>query len=507
MTLMGKGVKFACVALLSIHQFGCDGSDGNSFSDETRTHAPSEAVHDQSVRSSDRMWASRFLGTVDINYPNGRMVRTGAVLIDEQTVAMSASTLFGAESARVFWECCSPRDIAEVIGYDAALDIALVRIESPLTDPGPIPVRELPTEADIPLRIVFTLPLRFEEMVGYTELETQVVGLHEWSGYGEAIVFKSEPDIVLDGSIVVDHEGYPLAFLNGWGGSEHDLGIRFKRVLQIERHEPIKLSDFTPASAPAEHRSFAFAYHAQTLRNRKLYDDAYANLLISLELNPDQWLGLYELGVLQDMMGNDLQGAAETIRESIAAEGAWSESHYSLGLIEYKRGKYQDAIESLRLADQLDPFNPDVHQMLGLSLMELEGAESALPNMERAQDLAPDVYMYLSNLVYAYKEAGKPTMAHDRLLRFVDENPDDPEGRSGLAYYWIQQKEPKLALEQFEWLDRNTETTPEILVRVAFCLMETGDRLKAEETLDRLAAMDAEHGLLPVLRRRLEQDD
>ncbi len=504
---MGKGAKLACVVLLSTHLFGCNGSDGNSSGDDAQTREPSEALHDQSARSSDRMWASRFLGTVDIIYRNGRMVRTGAVLIDEQTVAMSASKLFGAESARVFWECCAPRDIAEVIGYDAALDIALVHIESPLTDPGTIPVRELPTGTDAPLRIVLALPLRIEEMVGYTELETQVVGLHEWSGYGEAIVFQSEPDIVLDGSIVVDHEGYPLAFLNGWGGSEHDLGIRFKRVLQVERHEPIKMSDFTPSSAPAEHRSFAFAYHAQTLRNREQYDDAYASLLDCLELNPDQWLGLYELGVLQDMMGNDLQGAAETMRESIAAEDAWSESHYSLGLIEYKRGKYQEAIESLRLADQLDPFNPDVHQMLGLSLMELEGAESALPNMERAQDLAPDVYMYLSNLVFAYKEAGKPTLARDRLLRFVDENPDEPEGRSGLGYYWIQQREPELALEQFEWLDLNTETTPEILVRVAFCLMETGDRLKAEETLDRLAAMDAGHELLPVLRKRLEQDD
>lgn len=417
---------------------------------------------------------------------------------------MSAGWLFDATAAQVSLLCCDPSTVVGVVAYDAARDIALVRIDPPLRTPGTIPAKPMQADVDGQYSIVLTLPIKFEVGPAFSMIGTTIEQRSNWAGTGETLIFASKHKLVMSGSLVVNDEGYPVAVLNGWGGGSRDIGTPLTEILAMSRHDPIPLASFGPEHMAGQQQALAFLTRAQNLRNGGRLQQAHNDAMRSLEIDPANWRALYELGVLTDMMDNDLRGAEVFLKRSIDIEDEWSESQYSLGLIQYKRSQYTLAIESFQKALALDNSNPDTNQMLGICMMQMSKVAEARPFLEIAHQLEPDDYMYLGNLINCYRELNLNYIAIERSKVFVEKNPNDPEGHEGLGQLALSMRDPELAIEQYQWLDSNLPPEAETLVRLAFCQMETGDHLSAASTLDRLESIDPTHELIPQMRQRLQ---
>ena len=353
------------------------------------------------------------------------------------------------------------------------------------------------------MRIVYTLPVRFEVGPAFTDMGTRIEQVADWEGMGEVLIFQSDMSLVMSGSLVVNEKGEPIAFLNAWGGSDRQIGTPLIDLLAMGRHKPTPLSAFNPENMSGVQQSNAYLQRAQSLRDQGELHKAISDVYASLQGDPDNWLALYERGVLEDMMNTGLQQSERSLEQSIAIEDEWSESQYSLGLVRYKLGKFEEALEPLKHSLRLDDSNPDSYSMLGLTELELGFPEQAFDNLVAACDRDPDAFMYLDNLTIIANELGRDAEIVDRFLRFVEEHPDDAEARFELASLAIRLDRPALALKQYEWLVHQSPDDGELLARMALCQIKTDDLQGARKTLDRVEEVQPDHPYLPALRRAL----
>ena len=71
-------------------------------------------------------------------------------------------------------------------------------------------------------------------------------------------------------------------------------------------------------------------------------------------------------------------------------------------------GRPAEGVSQLRLAIELDPANPRVHQKLGSGLARLGQEEEALPYLERAAAMAPENAEYQWRVGEQYRRLTKP---------------------------------------------------------------------------------------------------
>lgn len=484
--------------LTAIFSFGCDGADSadtDSATPSKRTFESNDLDH-----PAPNMWALSCLGTVELTYEDDRTHKTGFVLIDSDTIALNASSLFGAKEGTVQLHCCDPKQILGIVAYDMTKDIALVRIDPPVEDFARVQSTELDDSA---ISILFSLPISFETGPAFSTIPTQVEQHADWTDIGKTLLFKSDPLLVMDGSLVINHEGFPIAMICGWGGGNRGIGVLISEITSLERHDFVEFDRFLPSLLPHEDQSYAHVYESRNLRNGGRFEDALGHAEKGVAINPVNWQGWYELGVLYDILEADLTQAESALKRSVSIEDEWSEGVYSLGLIEYKLGRYAYAIESLKKAIELDPTNPDAHHMLGLSLWDLEGPLEAVSHLEAACDLAPDTIMYLQNLNICFGDLHQPNRGLERTKQFVLDSPDDSEGRRELGLLAFELKDFELARVQFVWLDDQFEPDSDTLIRLFLCELEMNDRSSAKDVLDRLESIDPHHHLLPRLREEL----
>ncbi len=496
-----RSIHFPTSILLFAMLFtsGCgqkDSADAPPAKPSTKNSEPEAQDH-----PAPDMWASSYLGTIGLTYKDDRKNKTGFVLIDSDTIATSASWLFGAKEGVVQLNCCDPKQVLGIVAYDMARDIVLVRIDPPVENVVSMPITEL---GDSPLNILFTLPVSFEIGPAFSTVPTEIEQHVDWAGIGETFIFSSAPDLVMDGSLVINNKGFPLAMITGWGGGNRNIGVPISQIVSLDRRELLPLERFTPSQLPKADQSYAHVYEARNLRNGGRLQGALEHAKKSVALDPNNWHAWYELGVLHDLLEADLTEAESALKRSVSIEDQWSEGLYSLGLIEYKQGTYTDAIESLKKAIKLDPSNPDAHSMYGLSVWQSQGPLMAVVHLEAACNLAPETFMHLDNLNLCYSELDQPRNGLQRTKQFVADSPDDIHGRRELGLLAFKLKESQLAIEQFSWLDEHLPPDSDTLIRLIICQLDTGDRSSAKKSLDKLESIDPAHELLPKFREELK---
>ncbi len=110
-----------------------------------------------------------------------------------------------------------------------------------------------------------------------------------------------------------------------------------------------------------------------------------------------------------------------------------SVAHMNLGAILLSRLDPQAAVTELRAAATLQPNRPEVRNMLGLGLAQLNRNAEAVGQFELALKARPDYASARFNLATAQAKLGRTDQAIENLRRVLAANPNDPYAKQRLS--------------------------------------------------------------------------
>jgi len=138
-------------------------------------------------------------------------------------------------------------------------------------------------------------------------------------------------------------------------------------------------------------------FQGNLLMNQESYDDA---------------LHYFNIALAQDPKGEDLSGI-----------------YLYMGMCEKNTGRFQQAIELLKLADEVDPFRTDVINLLGVCYYQCQKYENAIQCFERVLNIDPGSAMDHANLGVNYKALGKKQEAKESFEKALSLD-------SGITFAW-----------------------------------------------------------------------
>ncbi|MGH7235491.1 MAG: tetratricopeptide repeat protein [Nitrospiraceae bacterium] len=136
--------------------------------------------------------------------------------------------------------------------------------------------------------------------------------------------------------------------------------------------------------------------------SRGHYEKAEPLLSAALDAKPgDPEAGYY---LAQTLLRLKKYEAAEGIfRKLLEGDPASGRAWLGLGIVQYNRGQYADALVSLAAAEKASPTEPLVHYYMGLIYNELEAFEKSPEKFHQAMALSPDLApsaQYYSGVAY-----------------------------------------------------------------------------------------------------------
>jgi len=166
--------------------------------------------------------------------------------------------------------------------------------------------------------------------------------------------------------------------------------------------------------------------------NQKRIGEAEAEFRRALALEPDRDLALAGLADLLTNTGRPDE-ARRMLEAAVGRKADQTEVRMALGRAYLRSGRLEEATREMIEAARLDPASPSAQAQAGLILNMRDQKERALPYMERALALDPQLYdvrMYLAVMYYGLKRYEDCEKA---LKIAITQRPGDPEPRRLLA--------------------------------------------------------------------------
>lgn len=183
--------------------------------------------------------------------------------------------------------------------------------------------------------------------------------------------------------------------------SEAVTALRFLLIMEPDRPEylfqlasaMIRLADYTKAQQlldryvqlrPDDARGRAMLGYAYFSGNR--YPEAKEHLLRAVELDPSELEALYYLGTLAYTQGED-EKAERYFKEILLEDNTHGRAHLGLGKLRLRQRRFEEALESLRHAEEQRPDDFDVYFQLSRVYSSLGQRELASQAMQKYSEL------------------------------------------------------------------------------------------------------------------------
>jgi len=109
------------------------------------------------------------------------------------------------------------------------------------------------------------------------------------------------------------------------------------------------------------------------------------------------------------------------------------EDYFRLGVEDFKKGNYMEAIESFKLSTELDPYKARYWSHLSLSLTKVpKGLKDAEDALLQAIKLEPDNAELYVNLGQIYLKSGMKNEAYNQFLKALELNPENIKAQKGM---------------------------------------------------------------------------
>jgi tetratricopeptide (TPR) repeat protein len=243
------------------------------------------------------------------------------------------------------------------------------------------------------------------------------------------------------------------------------------------RREPIK---------PAAMKEFESAMRALRLGGPEANEIARGRLKKALEIDGSVWEAYYDLGVIAWREGEDEQAienfgkALGANREHTPTLQARAEAYRRAGRKKEARGDYESA---LKLMAEDDPNRPDVASRLA-SLMrdagDFEDAVEILRETVRVSGTSAKIYTELGQIYIAQKRLD---LAQLVLAKAVELDPKDPSVFNALALLAQKQGKAQEAFERFDQAVSLDANYVDARFNKATVLLDAGDYARAKAEL------------------------
>jgi tetratricopeptide (TPR) repeat protein len=170
---------------------------------------------------------------------------------------------------------------------------------------------------------------------------------------------------------------------------------------------------------------------AEQLRIEGLYEEAIVILEHILARNPDH------ITTLEEVADNELSlerydRAERAAKRAITIDPKSFDAHYIIGFVASHHEKWAESVVALKIANQLEPNNPEILRCLGWSLFSGEAVIEGMVTLERALNLEPDNPLILCDLGVVYLKMKEFDKARALLKRALDLDPENIRARECL---------------------------------------------------------------------------
>ncbi|MCK4374195.1 MAG: tetratricopeptide repeat protein, partial [Candidatus Brocadiae bacterium] len=172
-------------------------------------------------------------------------------------------------------------------------------------------------------------------------------------------------------------------------------------------------------------------------------------------------------------------------------EPASAAPHVGAGTCYMLRGRFNEAIENLLVAERLEPGSPDVHFNLGVAYMRTNRMQRCIGHLRKAVDLAPGSAEVHAHLGTAYGLVGDHVGALRHLGRAVALDPDLPDAQRNLGILRLRSGNVQEAIRHLERsaaLEPGSAQTHQFLGEAH---RRAGNQARAERHLNRAAELRA----------------
>ena len=165
-------------------------------------------------------------------------------------------------------------------------------------------------------------------------------------------------------------------------------------------------------------------------------DLARQKLARAVQLNPDNYLALNGLGILEQREQN-YGKALKHYLMAIEMNANFASSHYNLGMLYMDMGDLNNAVKTFMRALELRPMWSEAYSSLGLAWARQGRYDLAIPALRKAISIEAGNQEALFNLAKAYNQRGRHEMAARTYKTLIEMHPEDVEAMHNLALIYL----------------------------------------------------------------------
>lgn len=167
----------------------------------------------------------------------------------------------------------------------------------------------------------------------------------------------------------------------------------------------------------------------------------------------------------------------------------------ALGAVYQSQGLYGRAEAATREALVVDKDHVRAHLQMGDLYFQLGWPKSGLESYQEAVTLAPEDSAPKVRLVAGYLESAQPVLAEDTCLRFISENPEQPDLWLSLGQVFEKQGNQRKAFTTYGQVLTLDPTNSEAYARQGRLFCEFGQFTSAEASCQRALVLDPDNSL------------
>jgi tetratricopeptide (TPR) repeat protein len=418
-----------------------------------------------------------------------KLSRGSGFFIEADRIVTNRHVIEGAYRAEIHSASGAVYPVKSVLAVDAEGDLAVLKIDSPVTYIRPLPLdKTSPQEGES--IVVIGNPLGLEGSV----TNGIVSAVRDIPTFGRIIQITAAISAGSSGSPVVNMQGQVIgiATLQITGGQSVNFAIPSERISQLQIATPMSLSELVVASSRNKRaKAVQFFRDGLSFLSKDDCEKALAAFAKAVESDSNYAEAWAQSGFCNEKLGKHAE-ALEASKKAVSLRPS-SESYFNIGLANFYLKQYKDAVDGYRQAIKLDPYNSaDAYYALGLAYRDWGKPDEEIQAYKQAIKLRPDYTIAYERLGTRYLRSKKFAEAVEIFRQLSALKPGDAIAPNNMGEAYLELNRLNEAQESFRQAIRLKPDFGKAYYNLGKCLLAIGNREAALEQYNILQNIDAD---------------